>query len=45
MALLGMIAIRLKDQKLIWDSKNLRFTNNDMANDLVHKKYRKGWTL
>ena len=45
MALLGMIAIRLKDQRLIWDSKNLRFTNNQMANELVHKEYRKGWSL
>ena len=38
MALLGMIAIRLKDQRLIWDSKNMKFTNNEMANELVHKR-------
>ncbi len=45
MALLGMIAIRLKDQRLIWDSNNMKFTNNKTANELVHKEYRKGWSL
>ena len=45
MALLGMIAIRLKDQRLKWDSKNLKFTNNEEANKLLHKEYRKGWSL
>jgi len=45
MALLGMIAIRVKDQKLNWDGKNLRFTNNDTANELLHIKYRDGWHL
>lgn len=45
MVLLGMIAIRLKDQVLKWDSKNLRFTNNEAANELVHIDYRDGWHL
>jgi len=45
MALLGMIAIRCKNEKLLWDSKNLRFTNNEKANSLLHKEYRKGWSL
>ena len=45
MALLGMIAIRLKDQRLKWDSKNLKFTNNEEANRLLHKEYRKGWSM
>ena len=45
MALLGMIAIRLKNHKLIWDSKNFKFTNNEKANELLHKTYRKGWSL
>ena len=45
MALLGMIAIRLKDQLLKWDGKNLKFTNNETANKLLHKDYRDGWTL
>lgn len=45
MALLGMIAIRLKDQRLKWDSKKFKFTNNEIANELLHKEYRKGWAL
>ena len=45
MALLGMIAIRLKDQRLKWDSKKFEFTNNKEANALLHKEYRKGWSL
>ena len=45
MVLLGMIAIRMKDQNLHWDSKNLRFTNNDAANELLHIDYRDGWYL
>lgn len=45
MALLGMIAIRVKDQRLEWDAKNLRFTNSDEANALLHIDYREGWML
>ena len=45
MALLGMIAIRVKDQRLEWDAENLRFTNNDEANALFHKEYREGWSM
>ena len=45
MALLGMIAIRVKDQKLRWDCENIRFTNNDTANKLLHIDYRDGWKL
>jgi predicted dehydrogenase len=44
-ALLGMIAIRVKDQELKWDAKNLKFTNNDAANELIHIQYRPGWHL
>ncbi len=43
MALLGMIAIRMKNKILKWDTKNLRFTNNDEANKLLHIDYREGW--
>ena len=45
MALLGMLAIRMKDQNLEWDSENLKFKNNDAANELLHIKYRDGWQL
>jgi predicted dehydrogenase len=45
MALLGMLAIRMKDQKLEWDAENLKFKNNEAANELLHIKYRDGWHL
>jgi len=45
MVLLGMVAIRMKDQRLEWDAENLKFRNNDEANKLLHIKYRDGWTL
>jgi hypothetical protein len=44
MVLLGVLAIRLKDQRLQWDSRNLRFTNNDKANEMLRVPYRDGWT-
>jgi predicted dehydrogenase len=45
MVLLGMVALRVKDQRLEWDSANLRFTNSEQANALLHIPYRAGWTL
>jgi hypothetical protein len=45
MVLLGVLAIRLKDQRLEWDGPNMRFTNNDAANALLETPYREGWTL
>ena len=45
MVLLGVLAIRMKDQRLEWDSQNLRFTNNEEANALLKIQYREGWTL
>jgi predicted dehydrogenase len=45
MVLLGVLAIRLKDERLEWDGASLRFTNNEKANELVRIPYREGWTL
>lgn len=42
--LLGNIAVRAQ-KKLKWDGANLRFTNDKAANELLHRKYREGWTL
>lgn len=42
--LLGNIAVRHRE-KLIWDSANQQFTNVKAANKLLHREYRKGWTL
>jgi predicted dehydrogenase len=44
-ALLGMIAIRCKDQRLVWDEQNRQFKNNEKANAMLHIPYRDGWSL
>jgi predicted dehydrogenase len=44
-ALLGAIAIRFPGEALHWDSKAVRFTNNDAANAFLNPPYREGWTL
>ena len=43
--LLGTISVRLGGEKLSWDSEKLRVTNLEEANELLHYKYREGWTL
>lgn len=43
--LLGAISWRFPNQKLLWDGKNLRFTNNEKANEFVKPHFRKGWEL
>ena len=45
--LLGCIALRIADKNttLQWDGPNMRFTNLDMANRYIDKKYRKGWSM
>lgn len=42
--LLGTIAYR-SGEAIEWDAANLRVTNSDRAQQLVHKEYRKGWDL
>lgn len=43
--LLGAICWRFPNEKLLWDGKNLRFTNNDKANEFIKPNFRKGWEL
>lgn len=40
--LLGNIALRTRE-RLEWDPENLRITNHDGANALLHREYRSGW--
>jgi predicted dehydrogenase len=42
--LLGTVAYR-SGQKLEWDAANLKVKNSPEAQQLIHKEYRKGWTL
>ncbi|HUB82960.1 MAG TPA: Gfo/Idh/MocA family oxidoreductase [Bryobacteraceae bacterium] len=41
---LGPVALRVPG-RLLWDSKNLRFTNHEEANKLLRPYTRKGWEL
>ena len=43
--LLGALASRFKNQKLIWNTKTMTITNNKEANALVNPLYRTGWSL
>ena len=43
--LLGVIASRVPDQRLRWDSESLRFTNSEKANSFVREDYRRGWEV
>ncbi len=40
--LLGNLAKRTQS-KLYYDAENVKITNNDRANELMHKEYRTGW--
>jgi len=42
--LLGTVAYRAGGA-IDWDAENLRVTNNERAQQLLHKEYRQGWTL
>lgn len=41
--LLGAIAIRTRGETLHWDSTRLAIPNSTAANELLRKRYRKGW--
>jgi predicted dehydrogenase len=43
--LLGVLAMRLPNQRLTWDSANLKFINHPAADALLHTAYRDGWSL
>ena len=45
MVLLGVLAMRIPNQKLLWDSEKLEFTNSSEATELVKPVYENGWIL
>lgn len=45
MVLLGTIAMRIREKKLLWNAEKMEFTNSKEANELVKPIYRNGWTL
>jgi hypothetical protein len=42
---MGNLCLRVPNQVLEWDGKNMRFTNNETANEFINPPYRAGWTL
>ncbi len=44
MVLLGNIALRT-GKKIYWDYDAMRITNDEDANQFLHREYRKGWSL
>ncbi len=45
MALLGVLALQVKDERLYWDPEKLEIKNNDRANAIVKPEFREGWSL
>ena len=47
MMLLGNIAILTQHHEtaLEWDADDFEFTNLDEANELLHYKYKNGWSI
>lgn len=42
---LGAVALRVPNKKLMWDAKKMQFTNSPEANKLLRPNIRKGWDL
>jgi len=45
MVLMGNLAVRFPQQRLLWDGEKMEVTNNKEANGYVRSAYRDGWTL
>jgi len=45
MVLLGNLAVRFPERRLLWDGPNMKVTNDGDAQAFVTRKYRDGWSL
>jgi predicted dehydrogenase len=45
MVLMGNLAIRFPDRKLLWDGEKMAITNDKDADAYVRRQYREGWHL
>jgi len=43
--LMGTVVNRFPKEKLLWDAKACRFTNNEQANQHLRRTYRDGWRV
>ena len=45
MVLMGNLAVRFPNQRLLWDGEKMQVENHPEANAYVRRHYRAGWTL
>ena len=45
MVLMGNLAVRYPNRKLLWDGEKMEVTNDAEANAYVRRQYREGWKL
>ncbi|HEY3320068.1 MAG TPA: Gfo/Idh/MocA family oxidoreductase [Planctomycetota bacterium] len=45
MVLMGNLAVRYPDRRLLWDGEKMEVTNDKDANAYVRRQYRQGWGL
>jgi predicted dehydrogenase len=43
--LMGNLAVRFPDRRLLWDGEKMEVTNDKDANAYVRRQYRQGWNL
>ena len=42
---LGCVAMRSKNRKILWDGPNMKITNVKDANQYLRREYRSGWDV
>ena len=45
MVLMGNLAVRFPNRKLLWKGEQMKVTNDNAADAFVRRQYREGWTL
>jgi predicted dehydrogenase len=45
MVLMGNLAVRFPQRRLLWDGEKMEVTNDTEANGYVQRQYREGWSL
>jgi predicted dehydrogenase len=45
MVLMGNMAVRFPNRRLLWDGEKMAVTNDAEANSYVRRQYRQGWSL
>lgn len=45
MVLMGNLAVRFPNRRLLWDGEKMEVTNDAEANAYVRRQYRQGWSL